>query len=257
MQTDIERKILLEKILVNAGIDAGKEEIEKLYIYYEMLIEKNKVMNLTAITDFEEVAVKHFVDSLAIRKITNLDEYKNEGEKKLRVIDIGTGAGFPGIPLKIIYPSLEITLLDSLRKRVDFLDEVIERLKLKNIRAVHGRAEELARKDEYREQYDLAVSRAVANLSTLSEFCLPFVKVKGSFVSYKGSKAEQEITEAKSAIHMLGGKITGDKSFFLSEETNERRLIKIEKISATDKKYPRGGGKPVKAPLGNKLTKEQ
>ena len=126
-----------------------------------------------------------------------------------------------------------------------------------NVKTLCGRAEELARKDEYREQYDLAVSRAVANLSTLSEFCLPFVKVKGSFVSYKGSKAEQEITEAKSAIHMLGGKITGEKSFFLSEETNERCLIKIEKISATDKKYPRGGGKPVKAPLGNKLTKEQ
>lgn len=228
-------------ILAGNGIECSDQQAQSLVRYYEMLIEKNKVMNLTAITDFEEVAVKHFADSLALKKVKVLSTEK--------VLDLGTGAGFPGIPLKIMYPDIEITLLDSLNKRLIFLDEVIGQLQLKGIRTVHGRAEELARKKEYREQYDVVVSRAVANLSTLVEYCLPYTKVGGCFISYKGAKARDEVKAAEKAITLLGGRDSETKEFVLENTDFERALIKIEKVKATPDKYPRAGGKPSSSPL--------
>ena len=182
------------------GIVLSDMQLQQFLTYYEMLIEKNKVMNLTAITEFVEVVEKHFLDSLSLARFVDL-------QGSLSLMDMGTGAGFPGIPLKIVFPELQITLADSLNKRVLFLEEVISELELKNVVAIHGRAEELARKKEYREGFDYCVSRAVANLSTLSEYCLPFVKIGGKFISYKSGECENEVAAAKSAIFLLGGKV--------------------------------------------------
>lgn len=227
-------------ILDRNGIKCTAEKAEKLYKYYEMLVEKNKVMNLTAITEFDEVSVKHFADSLSIGRIKDISG--------LKVIDVGTGAGFPGIPLKIFYPDIKLTLLDSLNKRLMFLNDVIRELGLTDVETVHARAEEGAGKQEYREQFDVVVSRAVANLSTLVEYCLPFAKIGGCFVSYKGSKASEEINAAEKAIKILGGGNLKRVDFSL-EGTDERSLILIEKLQTTPKKYPRPGGKPSSAPL--------
>lgn len=222
------------------GIEPTDNQLQQFLTYYEMLVEKNKVMNLTAITEFDEVMEKHFADSLSLVRVMNLNE-------SISVMDMGTGAGFPGIPLKIAFPELKVTLADSLNKRVLFLKEVIQSLRLKEIEAIHGRAEDIARMKDYRERYDLCVSRAVANLSTLAEYCIPFVKIGGKFVSYKAGECDEEVVSAKSSIFLLGGKITDVKKFDLGE--SKRAFVMIEKKEGTPKKYPRKAGMPAKNPL--------
>lgn len=224
------------------GISLTEKQMQQLKQYYEMLVEKNKVMNLTAITEWDEVVDKHFIDSISLMKAVNLDGKKS-------VLDLGTGAGFPGIPLKIVFPELKITLLDSLNKRILFLQEVIEKLELQEIEALHGRAEDYAKKPEYREQYDYCVSRAVANLTTLSEYCLPYVKVGGKFISYKSGKVKEELAGIKKAMFLLGGKVEEVISFSLPETEIERDFVVIRKEKTTPKKYPRKAGLPGKEPL--------
>lgn len=218
------------------------KQLNQFHIYYEYLIEKNKVMNLTAITEYEEVVKKHFIDSASLILCR---EFKGKGS----LIDVGTGAGFPGIPLKIVFPDLNVTLLDSLNKRVNFLNEVIERLELTGISAIHDRAEDAARKPEYRERFDYAVSRAVSNLSTLSEYCMPFVKKGGFFIPYKSGKIEEELNSAKNAVTLLSGSIQEVVSFHLPDSEIERALVVIKKEDKIAHKYPRKAGTPAKEPL--------
>lgn len=212
--------------------------------YYDGLIEKNKVMNLTAITEREDVILKHFIDSLALAGYVKL------WEKEYKIIDVGTGAGFPGIPLKIAFPNLQVTLFDSLNKRIKFLQEMIDTLKLKEITAVHGRAEEGARDKNMREKYDFAVSRAVANMAVLSEYCIPFVKVGGYFIPYKTGTVEEEITQGKKAIQILGGKIEKTEKLMLPDSDISRSFVFIKKEKQTPKAYPRKAGTVSKQPLG-------
>ena len=237
----------IKDILNRINIDITDDQVKQFEKYYEMLVEKNKVMNLTAITEKDEVIEKHFVDSIAVipylRKMGILDN------NNLNIIDLGTGAGFPGIPLKIMLPELQFTLLDSLNKRILFLNDVIHELGLNNIKTIHGRAEDYAVDKLYREKYDICVSRAVANLSTLSEYCLPFVKKDGLFISYKAGNCEEEINNSKNAIKLLGGKINKVEDFVLPESTAERVFVFIKKLNNTDKKYPRKAGIPAKKPL--------
>ncbi len=235
--------------LMNEGLEGlsltlSDKQKEQFYQYYELLIEWNKVMNLTAITEMDEVVTKHFVDSLLLIKvIPDLDI------KEYKCIDVGTGAGFPGIPLKIAFPNLEITLLDSLNKRVGFLNEVIRTLGLEKIQAVHGRAEDYGRDGKYREQYDLCVSRAVANMSTLSEYCIPFVAKGGHFVPYKSGKVEEEVKQAVSAVKKLGGEMGEVITHILPGTDVERTFIPVKKVAITAKKFPRKAGLPSKEPL--------
>lgn len=231
-----------EKDLKEFNIVLSEHQTEQFFSYYEMLIEKNKVMNLTAITDFDEVIKKHFVDSLSLVKAYDLTS-------PVSLIDIGTGAGFPGIPLKIVFPDLEITLLDSLNKRVDFLQSVIASLDLKGIDAFHGRAEDFARREKFRERFDLCVSRAVANLSVLCEYCIPYVKIGGKFISYKSEKIMEELKTAEHAVDVLGGKVKEQISFTLPDSDINRNLIVIEKSRKTPKQYPRKAGTASKDPL--------
>lgn len=230
-----------EKDLDSLGISLTDQQMDQFLLYYELLVEQNKVMNLTAITDYDEVLKKHFVDSLSLVKACDLS-------KNLNVIDVGTGAGFPGVPLKIAFPNLQIVLLDSLNKRISFLNSVIERLGLRGIEGIHGRAEDFA-KHTMREKYDLCVSRAVANLSTLSEYCLPFVKVGGQFISYKSEKVLEEKDAAQNAISVLGGKLVKQVEFQLPDSDIYRNLLVIGKKKETPKKYPRKAGLPGKEPL--------
>lgn len=227
------------------GISLTEEQTEQFMLYYEKLIEVNQVMNLTAITEFEDVMRKHFLDSLTLVKAVDIKNVK-------RVLDLGTGAGFPGIPLKIAFPDTEFVLLDSLNKRVKFLHDIIELCRLKKIQAVHGRAEELAGKKEYRESFDLCVSRAVANLSSLSEYCLPYVEKGGLFVSYKSGNIQEELEAAGYAIQILGGRIKDTVKFKLPGSDMDRSLVVIEKIKETPARYPRRAGIPSKEPLMRK-----
>lgn len=233
---------IFEEKLKHLNITLNEQQYMQFDQYYELLVEWNKVMNLTGITEYEEVNEKHFVDSLAIVKAVNLQNVNS-------VIDIGTGAGFPGIPLKIAFPHLKIVLLDSLGKRVKFLNAVIEELGLTDIAAIHGRAEDFAKQKEYREQFDLCVSRAVANLSTLSEYCVPYIRVGGIFISYKSGEVDEELNTSKKAVHILGGKIEDTVKFQLPGTDIGRSFVKISKIQSTSKKYPRKAGLPGKEPL--------
>ena len=211
-------------------------------LYYELLIEWNRIMNLTGITDYDEVNLKHFTDSLTISRIIDMAQINT-------LIDVGTGAGFPGIPIKIAFPHIKVYLLDSLNKRIKFLNEVIKKLGLKNIYAFHGRAEDFAKDRQYREKFDVCVSRAVANLSTLSEYCIPFVKTGGYFVSYKGGDSDEEVVRSENAITLLGGEIENTDRFFLPDTDIGRTLIKIRKRKSTPNRYPRKAGIPSKEPL--------
>ena len=224
------------------GIVLDGEQRQQFVDFYEYLVEKNKVMNLTGITEFQEVLVKHFLDSLACVKAVDIKKVK-------RMMDVGTGAGFPGVPLKIAFPHLEACLLDSLKKRVNFLEETFDLLKLTDITAVHGRAEEYAKNKAYRESFDLCVSRAVSNLATLSEYCLPYVKVGGSFISYKSGTVQEEAEQAEKAVKILGGKIRDVVYFSLPDSEIQRFLVVIEKVKSTPGKYPRKAGTPLKEPL--------
>lgn len=231
-----------EKDMIQLGIELSALQLDQFIRYYEMLVKWNEVMNLTAVIEYNKVLKKHFVDSASLVRAYNPKESEN-------MIDIGTGAGFPGLVLKIVFPKMRITLLDSLNKRIQFLNAVTEELNLQGISVLHGRAEDFARKEQMRENFDLCVSRAVANLSTLSEYCIPFVKPGGKFVSYKSEKVLEEVAAAQNALKMLGGKIVKQVSFYLPDSDIYRNLVVIEKIKETPKKFPRKAGLPGKEPL--------
>lgn len=233
--------------LQQLDIEVNENQIQQFMTYYELLIEKNKVMNLTAITEFDEVIEKHFLDSLLISKCDTFKimlTYKN-----IDVIDLGTGAGFPGIPLKIVYPQLNFILLDSLNKRIIFLNEVIKILKLDNITAIHSRAEDAGRNPEYREVFNLCVSRAVSNLVTLSEYCMPFVKPGGCFIPYKSENIDDELTQSRKAIKLLSGEVASCDHHIIPGTDIERSFVVIKKVTSINKRFPRKAGTPGKEPL--------
>ncbi|MGN0375131.1 MAG: 16S rRNA (guanine(527)-N(7))-methyltransferase RsmG [Butyrivibrio sp.] len=232
----------LKENLICLGENPTEKRIDRLNRFYELLIEKNKVMNLTAITEYKDVVIKHFIDSLAVEHAHSLSDCKS-------VIDVGTGAGFPGMVLKIFNEDTEYTLLDSLNKRINFLKEVKEELHLEKLSLLHGRAEDYARMPEYREQFDACVSRAVANLATLAEYCLPFVKKDGYFIAYKAGDCKDEVEESKKAIFLLGGKIENVVLYDIPNSDITRAFVVIRKISNISQKYPRKAGLPSKEPL--------
>lgn len=230
------------KGLSDLGLLLSEDQIRQFLLYYELLIEKNKVMNLTAITDFEEVVQKHFLDSLSLVKVL---EKKPAG----KILDMGTGAGFPGIPIKIAFPDCDVTLVDSVNKKIEFIKEVSRKIGLNNVKAVHGRVEDLGHDIVYRETFDLVVSRAVAALPVLTEYCLPFVNVGGAFLSYKSVKVDEELSVGKKAIQVLGGRLKKDVRFQLPGTEMERAFLLIEKEKPCPKKYPRKAGMPAKTPI--------
>ena len=237
----------LRKYAEQLNISLSDGQLARFETYYRLLIEKNKVMNLTAITEKDDVILKHFADSLAIYPAVSVCQ--DWDHKALRLIDIGTGAGFPGIPLKIAFPELSVVLYDSLNKRIVFLEEVIAALGLQDITAVHGRAEEGGKDKMFREQFDFCVSRAVANLSTLSEYCLPFVKKNGYFIAYKSADISEETKTAQHAIRILGGLMTDISTVTLPSSDIKRNFVTIQKVKPTPKNFPRKPGTASKQPL--------
>lgn len=230
--------------LSQKGIELSDKQKEQFQIYFHELVETNKVMNLTSITEESQVYLKHFYDSLVLGFVD--DKILTD---ELSLCDIGSGAGFPSIPLKIVNPKLKITMIDSLNKRIKFLNNLAGKLDLTGINLVHGRAEELGKNKLYRENYDVVTARAVAAMNVLTELCLPFVKVGGKFIAMKSEKAPEELSEAKYAIGLLGGKVTDQKSFELPNDEGIRNFIFVEKTKVTPKKYPRKPGTPARKPL--------
>ena len=248
----------LKKYCEGLSIELTERQVEQFQLYYDLLMEWNEKVNLTAITEYDEVLKKHFLDSLSLVKGNEIDViHKVCGERQsIRLLDIGTGAGFPAVPLKIAYPHLFVVMLDSLNKRINFLNEVIQKLGLTDIAALHGRAEDFAKKTQssvdapcYREGFDIVVSRAVANLATLSEYCLPYVKKGGVFVAYKSEELLQEQKKAERAVDILGGKVEKVYDFILPCTDYHRSLCVIRKVKPTPKKYPRKAGTPAKEPI--------
>lgn len=243
---DVPRGTIIQEAFWKAGLQPDEKAVTRFLLYNDLLIETNRSLNLTAITDFSEVVEKHFLDSCML-----LSDGKElfEGDKPSAVIDVGTGAGFPGLPLKIMHPEIRLTLLDSLRKRVVFLGDTADALGLRDVECVHGRAEEAGRDPDLREAYDIAVSRAVAKLSVLSEYVLPFVKLNGLFIAYKAGDSEEEVRGAENALKILGGEVEKVSRFTIPGTEYERSLIYIRKKAHTPDKYPRRAGKPEKSPL--------
>ena len=233
-------KKIMNNTLKELNLKLSELQLEQFYNYMNILIEWNKFMNLTGITEPEEVITKHFIDSLTV-----LDKI----DKNASVIDVGTGAGFPGIPIKIAFPDTKVVLLDSLNKRIKFLNEVIEKLELNNIETIHGRAEEYGRNKNHREKYDIAIARAVAPLNILLEYLMPFAKVNGKCLCMKGSSSEEEIENSKNAIKILGGEIVKTEDFYIPNTDIKRRIVQVNKVEETNNKYPRKAGTPSKEPL--------
>lgn len=239
MEKEDFKRIMIEN-LKEINIYLSDFQLEQFYNYMNILIEWNKFMNLTGITDPKEIIIKHFIDSLTV-----LDKI----DRNNTIIDVGTGAGFPGIPIKIASPDTEVVLLDSLSKRVNFLNEVIKKLQLKGIKTIHGRAEDYGRNKNHREKYDVAIARAVAPLNILLEYLMPFVRVKGKCLCMKGANSEEEISLSKRAIEKLGGKLIYTEEFLIPNTDMKRKIVEIEKIKNTEEKYPRKAGIPSKEPL--------
>ncbi len=240
---DIERDF--QRNAAEFGITIDERMLSCFAIYYKNLVEWNAVMNLTAITEKKDVYEKHFLDSLTILRIVSRETL----EKGCTILDMGTGAGFPGLPIAIVFPETKVILMDSLNKRIRFLEDTVQKLGLTNVSAVHARAEELARNKMYREKSDICCSRAVANLSTLSEYCLPFVKIGGSFISYKTEQVQEEIEQSRKAVRILGGDHVQTVFFTLPGTDYRRSLVKIAKVSSTPAKYPRKAGTPSREPI--------
>lgn len=238
MNDDFKNKMI--ELSKKINVQLNDEQIKKYFEYMTLLLDWNEKINLTAITEVDDVILKHFIDSMTIFKYIENEE---------SIIDVGTGAGFPGIPIAIMKKDVKITLLDSLNKRINFLNEVCCELKINNVETIHGRAEEIGKNKEHREKYDIAVSRAVANMSTLSEYLIPLVKIGGKCICMKGSEIEQELEQAKFAIKELGGKIEKVEKFTLPDSDMERNIIIIKKIKETSNKYPRKAGMPSKDPI--------
>ncbi|MCM3668931.1 16S rRNA (guanine(527)-N(7))-methyltransferase RsmG [Mesobacillus maritimus] len=228
--------------LLEKGIELTEQQMKQYEMYLNTLVEWNEKMNLTAITEKEEVYLKHFYDSISAA-------FHFDFSQSTAICDVGAGAGFPSIPLKIAFPDLNVTIVDSLNKRITFLDHLANKLELENVQFIHDRAETFGKNPNYREQYDLVMARAVARLSVLSELCLPLAKVGGNFIAMKGGQAEEEVQAGKKAISALGGKLTNVYSFLLPVEESERNILVIEKVKPTPKKYPRKPGTPNKSPI--------
>lgn len=232
----------LRVLCENNRIHLSDEQLEQFSEFYDHMIEMNQVMNLTSITEEDEVILKHFYDSMSVIKYYYFHD-------QINVIDVGTGAGFPGIPLAILLPNVQFTLMDSLNKRITFLNEVVKKCGLKNVECIHSRAEELAKDGDYRENYDVCVSRAVANLSVLLEYCIPFINKGGKFISYKSISSEEELTDSKNAQNKLCCKLKENISFELPDTDIKRNFLIFEKFDHTADKYPRNNGIPRKKPL--------
>ena len=241
----MEKRAYLIESFHKFGYELSERQIGQFLTYADLLVEWNEKMNLTAITEFEEIVWKHFIDSVAVYQSELITDDVFRGH----LIDVGTGAGFPGIPLKIIYPNLKITLLDSLNKRISFLQEVVNACGLTDVELVHGRAEDYGKNPAYREKYDLCVSRAVANLSILSEYCIPLIRKGGLFISYKSSDMKEELNHAKKAIAVFGAEVKMTEQFTIRGSDIPRSLILIKKTGNTPKKYPRKAGTPSKSPI--------